>query len=66
MHKLTNPEPEKSQNGNFVTEKTPPPTTNYPLLLLTAPASQSLRLYNYTVTANQAVRLYYNPLAAEL
>ena len=34
------------------------PTTNYLLLLLTAPASQALRLYNYTLTASQAGRLY--------
>ena len=36
----------------------PPTTTNYLLLLLTAPASQALRLYNYTLTASQAGKLY--------
>ena len=36
----------------------PPPTTNYLLLLLTAPASQALRLYNYTPTTSQAGKLY--------
>jgi hypothetical protein len=44
------------------THHPPPTTTNYLLLLLTAKASQAGRLYNYTVIASHAIRLYYNRL----